>query len=162
MMKKVFTIAMEPKKTFGALAGSLFVIGALSFGFCSCSDDDGDWDPMKWKTSVQTGKDGVIAVESDGGTFEFQCKNYSPWMSSVKIQETGKAEQTFYPSDDGRYADQNLYIDATGVWARCQGNTLKVTISPSTSQNVRTLTVNVTAGDVFDSFTFRQQGTPEN
>ena len=31
---------------------------AMAFILGACSDDDGDWTPMKWKTSVVKEKDG--------------------------------------------------------------------------------------------------------
>ena len=155
-MKKYVMLWLSPKKVL-AVFGILLSIAVMPL--VSCSDEDGDWEEMKWTTSVKKDKGGVISVGSEGGTFEFKCKNYSPWMTSVKQKEDGQQEQTFYVEGDDGYRDQNLYIEATWLTAKFTGHTLTVTILPTTSQNQRTMTVNVTAGDIFDSFTFCQQGT---
>lgn len=126
----------------------------------SCSDDDGDWEEMKWDTSVKAGKDGVISVGSEGGTYEFKCKNYNPWLSSISQFEDGMEGEVFLPAntDSNLYADQGMYIVGTWLTARCTGSTLTVEIKPNESQKEHTMTVEVTAGDIFDSFVFRQAG----
>ena len=125
----------------------------------SCSDDDGDWEEMKWETSVKAGKDGVISVGSEGGTYEFKSKNYDPWLISISQFEDGMEGEVFHRNtDDNQYADQGMYIAGTWLTARCSGSTLTVKIKPNESQKKHTMTVEVTAGDIFDSFVFRQAG----
>ena len=49
----------------------------LPFFVSSCSDEDGDWDPMKWKTEVKKSSDDYFHVPPQGGTYVFYCTNYS-------------------------------------------------------------------------------------
>ena len=125
----------------------------------SCSEDDGDWEEMKWDTSVKAGKDGIISVGSEGGTYEFKCKNYNPWLCSItQFEDEDVAVWYAHDTDENQYADQNLRIITPWLTARCSGSTLTVEIKPNESQKEHTMTVEVTAGDIFDSFVFRQAG----
>ena len=38
----------------------LVMVLALPLFMASCSKDDGDWDPMKWKTEAKASKDGYL------------------------------------------------------------------------------------------------------
>lgn len=134
------------------------LLAALTFSMGSCSKDelDGAWDPMKWKTSVKKEKDGTINVPSDGGTYVFVCTNYDrPWMSDVYEKING--QDVHYPASTGKYDDS--FYGRTTPWleALWQGNTFTVTVSPNTTGKERTMYVGVTAGDIFYTFTFRQQ-----
>lgn len=128
-----------------------FILGACAE---SCSNDvDGDWTPMKWQTSVVKGKDGKIAVSSQGGSYVFICKNYNaPWLAN--LQETiGNKETYYYPA-----YDDNPYSTITSPWltAQWKGNTLTITIAPNETGKEREMVVCVTAGDIFDTFIFKQ------
>ena len=126
------------------------LISALSF--TSCSDDDGDWTPMKWQTSVIKEKDGSITVPSQGGSYIFVCTNYnSPWTCSVAEYVNGTMEYAEHIYDDNWKGFITPYLDAE--W---QDNILTVTVSPNTTGKERTMMVEVTAGDIFDDFTFKQ------
>lgn len=129
------------------------LIGVLSF--TSCSDDDGDWSPMKWKTSVRTEKDGTINVPSEGGSYVFVCTNYKrPWMSDLKEIIDGK--ETYYsrPCDD----NPNSAYSIASPWltAQWKDNILTVTVKPNETGKEREMEVGVTAGDIFHTFTFKQ------
>ena len=70
-------IKMKPWKI------AFMMLAAISLA--SCSEKDGDWDPMEWKADdpVQT-TDGVYNVSADEGTFSFTCSNYSkPWLHTL-------------------------------------------------------------------------------
>ena len=125
----------------------------------SCSEDDGDWEEMKWETSVKAGKDGIISVGSEGGTYEFKCKNYNPWLCSILQFEDGQKSEAFYGStDDNQDAYQGLFMAGTWLTVKCSGSTLTVEIKPNESQKEHKMVVEVTAGDIFDSFVFQQAG----
>ena len=135
------------------------LLAMVACTLASCSEDDGDWEEMKWDTSVKAGKDGVISVGSEGGTYEFKCKNYNPWLCSISQFEDGMEGEVFdRNTDDNRYADQGMYIAGTWLTAKCSDSTLTVEIKPNESQKEHKMTVEVTAGDIFDSFVFRQAG----
>jgi len=129
------------------------LIGALSF--TSCSDDDGDWTPMKWKTSVIKERDGSITVPSQGGTYIFVCTNYNnPWTADIGEYVNGKIEYA-----ERMYDDRWEEFYTTYLTARWKDNTLTVTITPNPTGKERTMTVRATAGDIFDTFTFKQAAT---
>ena len=54
-------------------------------GVASCGDDEppiGIWEIMKWNDlSVLSKENGVYIIPAAGGTYTFECKNYSPWIS---------------------------------------------------------------------------------
>lgn len=151
------------KKTFGLIMACLLSV-VLPCTLSSCSNDDGDWEEMIWKTSVKTVKDGTIHVESSGGTFTFKCKNYDPWLCSISQFEDGQEGEVFLPVDTSSnlYADQNLYIAGTWLSARFTGSTLTVEIKPNDSQKQHKMIVEVTAGDIFDRFVFLQDGLSDS
>ena len=62
----------------------------------SCTEEDGKWEPMKWRSEVKKSSNGYYQVSPDGGTFVFQCKNYSLfWPIEVKESEEGGIEKSF-------------------------------------------------------------------
>ncbi len=125
---------------------------AMAFILGACSDDDGDWTPMKWKTSVVKEKDGKITVPTQGGNYVFICTNYNkPWMSSLKEIIEGK--ETYY-----RPHNDNSFYSIISPWltAQWKDNILTVTVKPNETGKEREMKVEVTAGDIFDTFTFKQ------
>ena len=127
----------------------------------SCSKEDGDWEPMKWKTTATTAKDGYIYVDSDGGTFVFQCRNYSrPWMADVVQTEDEKSVRYNPPETDGKTDFKK--IETTWLTSACENNTVTVKIQPTTAPHYRTMHVTVTAGDIFFTFKFKQYGLCTN
>lgn len=74
---------MKTKEFFGVL----FIAFLTVAGLTACTDDDGDWERMKWKTEVKMENGHVISVPAEGGTYQFTCQNYSIWFST--LQEYG-------------------------------------------------------------------------
>ena len=134
----------------------LFMLLVLPFLFSSCSDEDGYAKPMKWKTEIKKSSDGYFHVSPEGGTFTFQCTNYSSfWIISVTEKETGGEEKDFSP----RYMDtEDLSITSNWLTAKRDDTTLTVTILPTTLDANRFMKVSVQWGDVFDEFKFKQRG----
>lgn len=129
--------------------GMLFVVFVIVTGLAACSDDDGDWEPMKWKTEVKMGKEHSISVPVEGGTYRFTCTNYGRfWFSSIY--------------EEGRYVEPGFYdverIVGEWSWAEVKENVMTVIISPNDTGNQRSVEIGTTAGDIFDSFTFNQAG----
>ena len=137
------------KMFFASLMACLFAMLA----FVSCSDDDGDWTPMKWKTDAKMDKSHRIDVPSDGGTYSFECTNYGgTWIE--ELDETVNRQCTVYYRDD----DNDAYHFA-GKYseAKFEDNKFTVVIAPNNDSSERKIEVKVSAGDIFDSFTFNQQ-----
>lgn len=133
----------------------LVVTLVVAFVLGACSNDDGDWTPMKWKTSVVKEKDGKIAVPSQGGSYVFICTNYdSPWMSDLKETIDGKETHYSLPYDDN--PDSRFTITSPWLTAKWKDNTLTVTVEPNETGKVREMEVGVTAGDIFDNLSFKQ------
>lgn len=107
---------------------------------------------MKWQTSVKTEKDGTITVPSQGGSYIFVCTNYKgPWTGSIGEYVNGKIEYAERMYDDSREEFYTPYL--TTLW---KDDTLTVTVTPNTTGKERTMVVTTSAGDVFDTFTFKQ------
>lgn len=139
------------------------VIFAATFAGCSNSHIDGDWEPMKWTTDVNTTSGGYVEVPNEGGTYVFTCKNYSGIWLSHATEITGNEKNIFYAGEqkdaNGAYDFNNI----TTTWAaiKSEEGKLIVTIAPNETATSRTLEVVVTAGDVFDYFEFRIQPSEE-
>lgn len=125
-----------------------FVAALFAATFASCSKDDGDWDPMKWRTDVKTASDGYVEVPAEGGTYVFKCKNYSGFWICDALETVG-ADERFFDDQGG---------NVTTTWATISAADGKLTVSiePNTTASSRLLNVTVTAGDIFDYFKFRQ------
>ena len=74
----------------------LVMVLALPLFMASCSKDDGDWEPMKWKTEAKASKDGYLQVSPEGGTLTFWCTNYSSiWLNRItETDATGENRVT--------------------------------------------------------------------
>ena len=119
---------------------------------CGVDEPDGKWDKMKWKDLSGLSKEkGVYIVPADGGTYAFECTNYSgPWLSG--ILDNG---EYVYPSPG--HEDFHSF---TGNWfsVLCDHATVTITIQPLDGSTAsRSLSVGVTAGDIFDSIDFIQR-----
>lgn len=133
----------------------LVVTLLVAFFLGACSKDDGDWTPMRWKTSVVKEKDGKIAVPTQGGSYVFVCTNYNkPWMSNLKEIIDGK--ETYYNIRWDDNLDSNHSITSPWLTAQWNANTLTVTVEPNETGKEREMDVTVTAGDIFYTFTFKQ------
>ena len=126
-----------------------FLATLASLASCSSNEPDGKWDKMKWKDLSGLAKEnGAYIVPADGGAYAFECTNYSsPWLSS--ILDNG---EYVYPSPD--------FHSFTSDWfsVLCDHATVTVNIQPLDGSTAsRSLSVGVTAGDIFDSFDFVQR-----
>ena len=134
----------------------LLILMVLPFFMSWCSDDDGKVDPMKWKTEVKASSDGYFHVSPQGGTFVFKCTNYSDfWITCITEQAPQGEENKFTPAYDDH---EDLTITSNWATATRNGNTLTVTILPTTSDANRYIKVSVQIGDAFDEFKFRLRG----
>lgn len=130
---------------------SLLLLAALSGTATSCSDNDGDWTPMKWHTTVVQEKNGMVLVPVEGGTYVFACTNYSePWMSDLRVETNGQ-ETIYHPEADFHS------VSASGLEAQWEGAVLTITVAPCTTQASRNFQLTVTAGNIFHTFRFSQQ-----
>lgn len=79
----------------------LLFLMVLPFFVSSCSDEDGEGTPMKWKTEVKKSSDDYFHVPPQGGTYVFYCTNYSSfWVVSATEKEAGGEEKRFSPNYD--------------------------------------------------------------
>lgn len=130
----------------------LFMLLVLPFFFSSCSKEDGEVEPMKWKTEVKKSSDGCFHVSPEGGTYVFHCTNYdSFWIPVVTEKEVGGEEKRYE-------GNKNDSIAADWLTVKSDGKTLTVTILPTKLDGNRYMEVSVQAGDAFDEFKFRQRG----
>lgn len=134
----------------------LLILMVLPLFISSCSDDDGKVEPMKWKTEAKKSSDGYFHVSPEGGIFVFQCTNYSDfWITGITEQEAKGEEKKFAPAYDDH---EDLTITSNWSSATRNGNTLTVTILPTTSNANRYIKVSVQNGDAFDEFKFQLRG----
>ncbi len=140
---------MKKKLLMATLLGLLFL--------ASCSKDDGDGDPMKWKTEVKTSKDGYINVSPDGGTLTFWCVNYgSVWLNS--ITETSTNGENHVTRNENTKEGNVESMQSNWIKVKSEGNKLTITVSPTTSDGNRFMDVDVQNGDAFDTFKIKQRG----
>lgn len=143
---------------------SVLVTGALGL-FSACSNEnkalDGNWSPMKWKTEVKTVKDKggrYIKVPKEGGTYTFKCMNYgnSFWLSQAEEIQEGKSNRYF--AGQSNSVNRDSWYSLKTAWSDIKrvGPNLVVVIQPQGQGSERILNLSVTAGDVFDYFTFKQ------
>jgi len=122
---------------------------------CNSDEYDGDWDDMIWKTEVKaTEQDGTYLVAATGGELTFSCKNYQhPWISEALY-----AGEYYNPDvqDDEYHTINRQKLSLDWFKAEITGNLLKVTFAPNQATTERPIKLNVTAGDIFYSFTFKQ------
>lgn len=131
--------------------GYILLINVAVLSLNSCSDDDGDWEPMVWKAEVPVQKTGakVYSVPETGMEFTFSCVNYSrPWIENAESNG-----EYYYPQREA-----NDYHSITTDWfkANINDNILKVVFEPNETSEERPLQLTVTAGDIFYTFVFKQ------
>lgn len=125
----------------------LFVIATF---LCSCENKDGDWEPMKWETNTPNKQKNYIEVPNSGNIYVFKCRNYDGfWLHSI-------LENNITKNIDNEQS-------AIGKWFSIdiEKNIMKVIISPNDSSYNRTLSIELTAGNIFDLFLFEQKKTEE-
>ena len=135
----------------------LVMLLALPLLFASCSKDDGDWDPMKWKTEVKTSKDGYINVSPSGNTLTFWCVNYnSMWLNS--ITETGADGENHFTRNENTKKGNIESMQSNWMTVESEGNRLTITVSPTASDSNRFMEIDVENGDAFYTFKIKQRG----
>ena len=130
-----------------------FLLIAILLGFSSCGDEpDGKWAKMKWNNVDNLSKtNNIYVIPEEGGSFTFECKNYTPWIAEVVINTEHQ--------DISSQEDWNWKV-YTNDWFEVKITDKKVIFSfdeikePMTG---RTAEVVMTAGDIFDTFIFQQQ-----
>lgn len=144
---------------------SLTTLLATAATLSSCTSEDGDWDPMKWKTEVKSvKKDGVnyVLVPQAGGTYEYTCCNYkSFWLEDViesTETPTGNPWQFKGLYDIYRRKDDNLYnISSPSTEVSVKDTKLIITVKPNDTGKPRYIKVTVSAGDIFSDFSYKQE-----
>lgn len=132
----------------------VFISLLTSIMLFSCESKDGDWDPMIWESNDVSNvnkNQNNIEVPQAGISYVFTCKNYK-YFWIYAIWENGKQigdEQQFI--DSQRYEDSCMSI-------RIEENRMNVTVFPNEERQIRNISIGVTAGDIFDSFDFKQKG----
>ena len=128
---------------------------AMLFAACSSMALDGDWDAMKWETlDGAKAEKGVYIVGAAADTLRFTCKNYrGPWISDAR--EDGV---DYYP--EGGNGNDIHHLQGRHFSATVEGNKLTVVFSENTSTDAHSVTLTVTAGDIFYDFRFLQEAVP--
>ena len=132
------------------LSRILILLFIVLLGTTSCGSDEpeGKWAKMKW-TNVDNlmNVNGNYLLPEGGGTFTFLCRNYDhPWFSSVSV--------------DGVQIQLDNETTINGEWfsMKFDGNKLIIIVeSLPASVEARNIQLTVTAGDIFDYFTFIQE-----
>ena len=130
---------------------SLLLLCAVSILLMGCGDDpDGKWAKMKWNVpSGLTKTEGIYMIPASGGTFVFTCKNYKPWIAGIADNNNGLG----YPIDISEMHN----FEGTWFGVICNQYDVTIRFDPlSAEEDSRELKVMLTAGDIFDHFTFRQ------
>lgn len=127
----------------------------LLFAACSATEPDGDWDAMKWETlDGAKAEKGVYIVGAAADTLRFTCKNYrGPWISDAR--EDGV---DYYP--EGGNGNDIHHLQGRHFSATVEGNKLTVVFPENTSKDAHSVTLTVTAGDIFYDFRFLQEAVP--
>ena len=136
------------------LSGISFLLIAVLLGFSSCNGDepDGKWAKMKWNNVDNLAiVNNIYVIPEQGGSFTFECKNYTPWFSDVIINTE---PQRMVLQENWNWKEyKNDWFEA-----KITDNKVMFTFDeikePMTG---RTVEVVLTAGDIFDTFVFQQQ-----
>lgn len=133
---------------------TLFLLLMTSLMLFSCESKDGDWDPMIWKSNdvskINKNKSN-IEVSQAGKSYVFTCENYK-YFWVYAILENGKQM-----GNDQQFIDSQKYEDSC-ISISIEENRMNVTVFPNEGYQIRNISIGVTAGDIFDSFIFKQRG----
>ena len=140
----------------------LFLFAMLTICSCDVIDDDGRWERMKWEKTdyptVKVGNTEYINVPVEGGTYIFHCINYQGfWLSDMWFEKDGTQWHSYDEHhDDPDYERdfEHYFSEWIDVKAKRDG-VLEVVFQPNTGAE-RKAGVGVTAGDIFDTFSFVQ------
>ena len=125
----------------------LLLVVLVGVAACGVDEPDGKWAKMKWENIDNLEKvNGVFMVPEGGGSFTFECKNYNPWLADVII--------------NGEHQDMGVN------WKGYKNDWLEVKVVDKKiiftfdkigeSMTTRRVEIVVTAGDIFDHFSFQQ------
>lgn len=121
------------------------------------SPKDGDWPPMKWShAKYKTVKlDGITYydVPAQGGSYEFRCQNYTPWLAQHRFEAGGEMIHSYLDTTQVEPWHHYQYEWCT---ADVMKDTVRIEFGPNQS-TARKASIGVTAGDTFDYFLFYQQ-----
>lgn len=126
----------------------------------SCSEKDGDWDPMKWEktsyTSTKIEGKKYIEIPQEGGICTFTCKNYNGfWLSGINITTSGYGFTIEKNYVDGTMINwDSHHISTDGCTIDIEGKTMTVKFDYTDAR--KTFKIGVSAGDAFDTFYFVQ------
>ena len=132
----------------------LYLFIFLQLVACSDNKDElvGIWSPMEWTTDNKlVVADNKYVVSYFGDTISFVCKNYgSFWFSNAEI-----VDSVIEPN-----MDSNDLTKLDGNWfsASIVENEMQVVFDKNSDITDRTVSIIVTAGDIFDYFDFIQKG----
>ena len=131
------------------------IVCVMLFAACSVTEPDGDWDAMKWRAmDGRKTEKGVYIVGVAADTLRFTCKNYrGPWISDAR--EDGV---DYYPK--GGNGNDIHHLQGRHFSATVEGNKLTVVFPENTSKDAHSVTLTVTAGDIFYDFRFLQEAAP--
>lgn len=131
-------------------------------GLTACNDDeiiDGDWPPMEWKTDVKMDQWLTVTVPAEGGTYRFTCTNYRDfWLSDI-TEDGIIVWPGFYFTNGSEWSDFDWH-NVTREWnsVKVSGSVMTVVVASNETDTPRSLKVVVTAGDIFNTFSFNQAG----
>ena len=130
----------------------LFILLTVALlGFTSCGDElDGKWEKMKWTNVNNLMKvQGSYLIPEEGGTFRFQCRNYGRiWIDSYTVDGVPYVFNSESPLETGDLWFSVIILD----------NNITITAMPlPESVESRYFNLVMTAGDIFDTLTFKQQ-----
>lgn len=130
---------------------SLILLTIALLTATSCGDEpDGKWDKMKW-TNVNNlmQEQGSYLIPEAGGTFRFQCRNYGHiWIASYTINGVS------YPINGESLPE----MDDVWFTVIIKDNIMTIVAEPlPESVESRYFSLELTAGDIFDTFVFKQQ-----
>lgn len=144
----------------------IFIVLAMAvvlFSAASCNKNDQTWEAMQWKGLNEGAPSNYYSsqmefdVDAKGGEFDYDCVNYKNiWPSDIE-DKTDEANDSVFTYQSAGNGNSSLTLSSHWAEAVCNGSRLHVKIKPNTSGRERTITVAVSAGDVFTSFVFHQK-----
>ena len=144
---------------------SIFCLCVCAFLLVSChneeSDSLGNWKPIKWEETdyEQIKEDGndYFSVSSDGGSFQFHCKNYDIITFLVgEVKQEGEAS-LHIPFDEEKSIGKYFKIAENDIFdVVVEGGDVSVTIKPNNG-TVRFVDIEIAYGDVRSFLRFKQR-----
>lgn len=137
------------------------IVAMITLSSCGKDKEEptGVWEKMQWEqvsyTTVKYDGASYYKVPKEGGTYTFRCMNYPGfWLSNVLVVDLGDGSNKktyYYPQEDD---PKKLECAAAKVIVADQQVT--ITIAPLSECSSRIISLSVTAGNIFDDFSFIQ------